>query len=325
MPVNTVAIKKWVARYRELGLCPLPSRRDAKAPQLAAYRGAYELEPVPESIYKEWTATNIQLVTGVFSPTVTKIIVVDCDGERAIETWKKMCDSHNWLHSPSWSVRTGGGGLHFYFRVPSGTQSIPTGMIWGLWDTWGRSGKGGWSTHEEIKILGDKSLVVAPPSTHPHTGNLYEYVGLDCPNEVSLPEIAPKWLLESPRLSTMSSRERVTTPVGTPSLIASSGPSRRYDRNSVLRRIPNKVELVRSWGLDFVTLETSTGWLPVFAPGRESRSHSKTPSGSFHVDSGVCIDHAEGRTLSLLDIGVELGVFDSWLTALNHLGQKFGV
>jgi len=317
--------KRWVARYRELGLCPLPSRGDAKAPQLSAYRGAYNLEAVPEWVYDQWFAPNIQLVTGVLSPTPIKIIVVDCDGERAIATWQKMCAFHQWLSSPSWSVRTGGGGLHFYFRVPSGTQSVRTGMIWGLWDTWGASGTGGWSTHEEIKILGDKSLVVAPPSLHPRSGKHYEYVGLDSPERVELPEVAPTWLLESPRLSTLSSKEPVTASVGTASVIASAGRSIKYERNSVLRSIPDKVSLVKSWGLDFVTLETSTGWLPVFVPGRELRGRSRTPSGSFHVESGVLNDHSTGVTMSLLDIGVALGVFNSWLEALDWCGEHFVV
>lgn len=112
---TAACVRQWVNTYRELGLCPLPSRGDAKAPQLSAYRGAYDLEKVPESIYNEWSAPNIQLVTGVLSPTPVKIIVVDCDGERAISTWEKMCSANHWSSSPSWSVRTGSGGIHFYF------------------------------------------------------------------------------------------------------------------------------------------------------------------------------------------------------------------
>ena len=315
--------KKWVALYREMGLCPLPSRSDTKAPQLPTYRNVYAGEPVPKQVYAQWNAQNVQLVTGVLSPTPTKILVVDCDGERAIATWQQMCAWNQWLPSPSWTVRTGGDGLHFYFRVPSSTPSVPTGLIWGLWDSWGRTSKGSWVKHEEIKILGDRTLVVAPPSLHPTTLQDYSYVGPDRPGPVSLPEEAPTWLLKSIRLPsqvTLTPPSRPTLKLPPPSA-AQSDP---YERNSVLQSIEDKASLARSWGLDFVTTKTTSGWLPAFVPGRELRGHSRSPSGSFHLETGILRDHSNGGTMSLFDVGVALGVFNTWIEALNWCGARFG-
>jgi hypothetical protein len=73
--------------YQKIGLCQLPSRADRKRPDLPAYAEHYGPKPVPDYVYRNWKAPNIQLITGTQSPAPLKLLVVDCGGDEAIDTW----------------------------------------------------------------------------------------------------------------------------------------------------------------------------------------------------------------------------------------------
>jgi hypothetical protein len=89
-------------------------------------------------------------------------------------------------HGPlpaTWTVRTGGGGTHYYWRIPEGVEVPGTTDI-----------------RPFIDIRGSGGQVVAPPSMHPETGVEYAWH----PQSDTVVE-APQWLLD---LALAKTRER---------------------------------------------------------------------------------------------------------------------
>jgi len=86
----------------------------------------------------------------------------------------KLLSEHGVEMPQTWIVRTGGGGLHYYFALPAGV-TIP-----------GTAG-----LRPYIDVRGDRGQVVAPPSVHPETGVEYEWT-YTC-NAIAE---TPKWLLD---------------------------------------------------------------------------------------------------------------------------------
>lgn len=315
--------------FRKLGLCPLPSKMHLKAPDLATY-AEYWTEPVPDSIYSEgvWRTANIQILSGSRTAGTTKIVVVDLDGPEAVPVWAAMCRKHGHDASRTWAVRTGSGGTHIYYCLPAGTTSCPSGMIWGLWDTWGEldgveAGRGKWAKHKEIRILGDNALIVAPPSIHVDTGEPYGFLPGMGPRAYALPAIAPDWLLAMPRLV---APRTIEPPRPAAAAKAPSRPSGAfYRREEVLAAIPDKIALAKSWGLQLAReTPNPNGWVMCFVPGREDPRCSR-PSGSFHADDGTFQDRKDNRSISLFDLGCRLrpAWWSTWQECRDALGDQF--
>lgn len=312
--------KQCAAGYRRLGLVPLPSRSDFKAPAMKEYACYFSNMPVMQSVYDDWRASNIQLICGTRNPGLTRIVVVDCDGDEAIQKWKAVCKHHSYASTSTWICRTGGGGLHAYYSIPLALDECPSGILWGLWDTWGEDGSGKWSKHKEVRLIADGGLVVAPPSKHVESGKPYVWLKGRDPNTIPYPERAPEWLLTMPRLKKPSfvQEQRPTYK-----------PMRRYmgdghyDRDSVLQAIGSqKLDLVKSWGLVMASNPTPKGWSACYVPGRETPGQS-TPSGSFNIYDGTLIDHKDEGAISFFDVAVSLGAYADWMSARDDLGEKF--
>ncbi|SIO37814.1 Bifunctional DNA primase/polymerase, N-terminal [Singulisphaera sp. GP187] len=314
--------KACVNHYRKVGLCPLPSRMDIKGPMLETYAEHYDAKPVPEEIYSDWATTNVQIITGTQSPSPTKILVVDLDGPEALEAWQKITWQKNHKDDPTWHSVTGSGGHHIYFLLPDGLTECPSGIVWGLYDTWGKTGKGQWVKHKEIRILGDRALVVAPPSKHVETGKRYEFMMPHTPKINRLPAIAPDWLLSMPRLST----PRFTEPPAPRKPVAYTRQSDRYyTREEVLDAVADqKFDIAcREWGLvSACSGPNPAGWCSCFVPGREDARYAK-PSGSFHFRDGTFQDLKDKTAISMFDLAVVLGVFATWQEARDSLGDRF--
>ena len=314
--------KKCVDHYISLGLCPLPSRMDVKGPMLPTYAQHYGPTPVPRWVYEKWSTSNIQIITGTKSPTPTKIIVVDLDGPEALDAWDRIAFHHEYGANLGWIAETGSGGRHHYFRVPDGFAECPSGIIWGLYDTWGDTGKGQWCTHKEVRILADNALVVAPPSVHVATGNRYQFHSSFGPNRVRLPEFAPGWLLAMPRLST----PRFTEPLAPRVPVAYTRKSdKHYTRDEVILAVGgDKFKIaVREWGLvSSVDQPNPSGWCYCFVPGREDPRYSR-PSGSFHFQDGTLQDRKDQTSISFFDLSVLLGAFRTWQECRDSLGDRY--
>ena len=75
------------------------------------------------------------------------------------------------LMAPTATVATGGGGWHLHYQHPGGTTTAKL------------------SDHPGVDLKGDGGYVVAPPSIHPTTGQLYRWVGNRPVNEMPPPLI----------------------------------------------------------------------------------------------------------------------------------------
>lgn len=120
----------------------------------------------------EWrAATGIGLLTGARAG----YFVLDVDGARGAASLAALEAQHGALPT-TWVSRTGGGGMHFFFRWPSFVVRGSAGKL----------GPG-------LDVRGEGGQVVVPPSAHP-SGTTYEWQL--APWALQPPPDAPAWLLD---------------------------------------------------------------------------------------------------------------------------------
>lgn len=114
-------------------------------------RGLNDASTDPARIMEWWSwkpHANVGIRTG--SPSGVFVVDVDCSSAKpGFETLHGLEDQYGSL-PPTWQVRTGSGGRHFYFRMPTGV-SIKSGT--------NVLGPG-------LDIRGEGGYAVAPPSNH---------------------------------------------------------------------------------------------------------------------------------------------------------------
>lgn len=325
------ACQRAALRYRALGYNPIPARSDRKGPAVMDYGPYRDGRPVPTDWIEGWWTPNLQLATGC----AWSLVVVDLDGAAAQAEWEDWVARRHpdpAARPVTWTVRTGGGGRHLYFTLPDWLKCFPSRRLWGRWDPELRR----WAPHQFIELLADRRLVIAPPSRHVETGKAYRFEPGCSPEEIAAPAPAPEWLLWMPA---------VVEPTGRPA--GSNGSPRwagfgeaaaaayrravRPDRSAVFRGAIDvsraidpqaKLDLVRSWGLRLIGgLGGDDDWVTCRAVDRPDVH----PSASFNTTSGYYVDHANGARLSLFDLGVALGHYPDWRTAMDDLRQRFGV
>jgi hypothetical protein len=122
----------------------------------------------------EWWTRHPDANIGIRTGEAGGLVVLDVDiKNKGDETLKKLEATYGKLPETP-TVRTGGGGWHYYFRYPGSKVRNSAGKI----------GPG-------LDIRGDGGYVVAPPSLHA-SGNRYEWlVGPDTP----LAEL-PQWIID---------------------------------------------------------------------------------------------------------------------------------
>lgn len=292
-------------KYRAMGYNPLPSRADVKRPAMKTY-SEWRDSGVPDWAIDKWWGDNIQVPTGVR----WDLIVVDLDGPEAIGVWKCWTRRHG--EPLTWRVeRDPRVSRHLWFRAPEGLDRITTSVLWGV-----RKPGGGWERGSKVELVGDGSLIIAPPSLHPRTGQEYRFaVG---PDDLFQPAILPAWL------AVMATRPEVAQCATLePIRYAPSLPVRRrhYDKRAVMAAIPPeaKVVLAEQYGVRFAsTTPNAAGWCPCYRD--ESDRH---PSASFNVETGYWWAAGVGRS-SLLELSVRAGVYPDLCGAIDALGEFFG-
>jgi hypothetical protein len=302
-----------------VGLVPLPSETDDKRPlrSLGPY-GVFRASGVPDWVYtpEHWTTPNIQLFCGARSAGWCKIVVIDCDGERARTVWRLLCESHGFAPD-TWVALTPSGGRHFYFRLSDTVLECPTRLLWGLWDTYGDDGRGAWAAHQEVRLLGEGALVVAPPSTHVKIGTEYAWAPGRGPLDRD-PAEAPPWLLALPGIVAPNTEptdpDRIVPRVRHVRAVGG-----RFSIKELREMVANnltpsqRVEYARLWGLRFAgDTPSANGWRECHRAGAKDR----TPSAGFHAESGVYRDAKDGGTMSFFDLATELGAFGHWTEAV---------
>ena len=186
--------------------------------------------------WNRWPRANVALRTGADSG----LVVIDVDpGHGGAESLAALVDRYGSFHDDTRTVRTGGGGWHFYFQHPGGAVRNDTGR---------RLGQG-------IDVRGDGGYVLAPPSLHA-SGNRYSIDGGTRP----VAEL-PSWLVE--RLTRQPDRPVFPTSDcsgGVPDRWAESALTGELDRlrataegsrNDTLNRIAFRLgQIVGAGGLD---------------------------------------------------------------------------
>lgn len=154
-----------VLQYLGVGFSVIPIRPKDKRPTLE-WKDYQKRLPTDEEVKDWWpdgSENNVAVVTGMIS----KLIVIDIDTRHGGEESAKK------LHLlPTYIVKTGGGGWHYYYRWPHATP--PPNLKGYL---------------PGIDIQGESAYVVAPPSVH-KSGASYE-----ASNALDELTDAPEWLL----------------------------------------------------------------------------------------------------------------------------------
>jgi putative DNA primase/helicase len=150
------AIRAYVAR----GWRVLPCEYAGKSPLgFLAPRGVYSATLDAERLVAALDAAGVhEFNVGIATGRASGIVVLDVDPRHGGEESLALLEREIGPLPATYTVRTGGGGLHLYFRVPEDwtgeVRSIPD-LLPGL------------------ELKGDGAYVIAPPSLHP-SGNLYE-------------------------------------------------------------------------------------------------------------------------------------------------------
>jgi hypothetical protein len=122
---------------------------------------------------KEWAIANVGIATG----EVSGVYVLDLDGEEGKANLAALEQQHGPLPQTV-TVITGSGGVHYYFKHPSGLPLSNSAS----------------TVAPKIDIRANGGFVIAPPSNHKSGGNYVFAPGLSFA-EVEVAD-APEWLIE---------------------------------------------------------------------------------------------------------------------------------
>lgn len=278
--------------YRLRGFQPLPSSPREKRP-LCRYAEYWERE-APADLWDHYKTSNIQVMTGRH----WRLLVIDLDGPEAIERWSQLGRTPR-----TWITHSGGGGRHLWFRLPAAyPHKLSKAFLW--------IGEG---KHSAIERLCDLSLVMAPPSIHPRTGERYRFLDrYHSPLSLSLPADCPDWVL---RLRPLAHSGCVAPSVTQAARFAHDRPCTPRPRASAPPSTVMPVALAKSWGIRFTGKVSRTGWAECHAFDRDDEK----PSAAIHTEHGGYCDLGSGTKLSLAQLGVALRQFDSIKDALAQL------
>lgn len=319
--------------FHARGYNALPSSMHWRGPSLATY-AEFWTQPTPDRLYDPaaWDTTNLQLVLGTQAPGA-KLCVLDLDGHEACGVFHRLAEELGHELPATWVANSGGGGQHWYWLIPEHHPSMPRQRrLWGLWDTGLHGNRGGWRRHTAIELLGDRALIVAPPSTHVKTGHPYEWVeGLSPLDLGAYPATLPGWLAnlptqQAPGVEFEPDDRLFESPRPRPRQKAQDGPGATFDRSAVQTALEGQyAPLAASWGLRVCwDTEAANGWMSCHSIGREDR----TPSARFSTRTGTYweIDPDTGRRvfLSIFDLAVHFGLYPNFREAVNGLGLRFG-
>ena len=301
-PSDEDRARKAMVFYRGMGFNPVPSRDDKKAPRVPF---AEHWTTVGPDWWIDVRTRNVQVMTGA----AWRLMVVDLDGPMAIEvfrSWSMFRDL-----PPTWeSAHTPEAGRHLWYRLPPGASECPSRFVWRL--------EG--AKHAAVEILGDRKLVVAPPSIHVKTGHRYRWLPNRSPRTIRLPAFAPGWLLALPDISPPRDSP-ILSPITRPSTQYLTRVDRcgtRYRTDDVLAAIPDIRAMGETMGLHIVGNANANGWIPCHAFNRDDR----TPSAGFNVRTGYyCEPHVVH--LSLFELAVEVGLYATWRDARDDMGRRF--
>lgn len=293
--------REMAAFYRLRGWQPLPSKD--KRPMLR-YAHAWE-ERIEEDLFARFRADAIQLMLGRY----WRLLVIDADGPEGRTRFDALAEVEGGRVPATWVTHSGGDGLHYWFRLPEGLiRPIPKAVLWK-----------GRDRHSAIERLCDRSLIMAPPSIHPRTGARYKFLDRShSPMRLPLPALCPGWILGLRPVEAPRPKAPAVSPIGEKRRVVVTARG-RYRAADVLDAIPDKIGLVRQWGLRVASdRPNGAGWCPCHAIGREDR----TPSASVSATTGRYWEPGEPM-IGLFELGVRLGVYLDFRDAVTDLGSRY--
>jgi hypothetical protein len=147
--------------------CPAPGKHPRIRWEVYQWRAPREDDV--EAWFRRWPDSNLAVVTG----TISGLVVLDVDPRNGGDDELSALEHRHGAFPPTPEVRTGGGGMHFYFTSPEGP--VATTIL----------GPG-------IDVKADGGLVIVPPSLHV-SGHHYEWEPGADPDALPLAEL-PVWL-----------------------------------------------------------------------------------------------------------------------------------
>lgn len=154
------------------GFSVVAARKDDKRPisNWTEYQKRLPTEDELQKWFKQDPTYNIGFITG----TISGFYVIDIEASVDLKTFQEYHD----LPSTA-SVKTGGGGLHLYYKCPKDIIIPTKSRIFGKDSKW------------TVDIRGEGGFIVCPPSIHVKTGKPYEW-------SVPLSEISegPTWIID---------------------------------------------------------------------------------------------------------------------------------
>ena len=156
---------EWAVYYSQLGWSIFPVGQDKKP--LLDWKKYQSEFPTSDDINTWFIDPNTKGI-GIATGSLSKLFVLDID----------QGANTDGLHlSPTLTVKTGGGGWHYYYKYPANTIiRNSAGLI-----------------REHIDIRAEGGYVIAPPSLH-LSGNHYEWCDALAPDDIEIAAI-PDWLL----------------------------------------------------------------------------------------------------------------------------------
>lgn len=152
------------------GMKILPLQTKSKAP--IAGGGVFSATGDLE-VLKRFFVAHPDANYGIATGQVSKLVVLDVDGEDGRESLRQLVNEHGKL--PKTVVVKTGRGKHYWFRTGKSTFRNSAGQI----------GKG-------IDVRGDRGYIVGPGSVH-ETGIEYRFLSGRSPTDIEIAK-APKWL-----------------------------------------------------------------------------------------------------------------------------------
>lgn len=139
-------------------------------------------------LVRSWQADGFNL--GVRTGKISGVFVLDVDTKHDGPAHLEALQAEHGILPDTYTVRTGSGGLHFYFRLPDfEVRNDQSGFI-----------------APGVDIRGEGGQVVAPGSVHPDTGQEYAII-----NDAKIAQ-APEWLLAALRGREEARQERQAMP-----------------------------------------------------------------------------------------------------------------
>jgi hypothetical protein len=179
----------WAYEYRKIELSVIPAVQNEKRP-LAQWR-EFQENGIPPATFERWYGERgehrlnprMGFITGrACLDADHALFVIDLDvkdGANGLATWRGLLAVHNNdADIETWTVVTGSGGRHLYFRCPAdrcpGTKK---------------------ELSKGIDVRGVGGFIMAPPSPHHAPGTRYEWVDGLSPWSAEIAD-APEWLIE---------------------------------------------------------------------------------------------------------------------------------